>query len=476
MAQYRLSVNIIGRSAGRSATGAAAYRAGAHIVDERTGLVHDYTRKRGVLHTEILTPPDAPDWMRDRAQLWNAVEAVEKRKDAQLSREVQLSLPHELTQPQQEGLVRRFVQDQFVAKGMIADIAIHAPSPHEKADERNVHAHIMLTMRELAGDGFGKKAREWNDKDVLEDWRADWALYQNNELAKRGHADRVDHRSLEAQGIFREPQQHYGPTATEMMRRGKPTRQQAANDDINRRNGLRADLENTSNLIDGKIAFEKRKFEAWKQKKRGQLDIDRKQRMTKFQLGLAVRMQALEDAMDEEFGDTRDDLTAQHERVADSLSVSGLRRFLRDITKITARDKKELQRIEDELERVRKAKALKRQQAQEQEAARKAALLRAEKAKSDALDKGIQKAQKRREASDWASLPSPADKRPQRPPEPLPETFQRAGSQKRGDEDESGEKSGDERQNQALKPKRSAVDAFKEKMQRPRDNDRDRER
>jgi hypothetical protein len=219
MATYRLEAKIIGRSQGRSATGAAAYRAGAEIADARTGRDFDYTRKRGVLHTEILTPPGTPDWMSDRAQLWNAVERIEKRKDAQLAREILLSLPHELTTDQRRELVRDFARAEFVSAGMIADIAIHAPD--RRGDERNHHAHILLTTRELAGDGFGPKAREWNDTARLEGWRVHWQEMVNRELERHGHDARVDHRSLEAQGIDREPEPKQGPVATEMEREGR---------------------------------------------------------------------------------------------------------------------------------------------------------------------------------------------------------------------------------------------------------------
>ena len=160
MADYRLSAQVIKRSDGRSAIAAAAYRSAERLLDERTGLTSDYSRKDGVTHAEIVAPDNTPDWMHDRAQLWNAVEAVERRKDAQLAREVQLSLPHELTDEQRKELVLGFVKEQFVAKGMIADIAIHAPSAD--GDQRNHHAHVMLTMRTLTNEGFGNKARDWN--------------------------------------------------------------------------------------------------------------------------------------------------------------------------------------------------------------------------------------------------------------------------------------------------------------------------
>lgn len=155
LATYRFSAKVISRSTGRSATGAAAYRAGVMITDERTDMTHDYTRRRGVVHAEILTPDDAPEWMQDRAALWNAVEHAERRKDAQLAREIQINLPHELDPETRRNLARDFVEQEFVSRGMVADLTIHAPDP--RGDERNHHAHVMLTMRALQAEGFGKK-------------------------------------------------------------------------------------------------------------------------------------------------------------------------------------------------------------------------------------------------------------------------------------------------------------------------------
>ncbi len=221
MAIYRFEAKVIARSQGRSATASAAYRAGESIDDERTGVVFDYTRKRGVLHADILTPPNTPAWMEDRAQLWNAVEKAEKRKDAQLARDLLLSLPHELTPEQRRDLVREFISTEFVAHGMIADVAIHAPD--RQGDGRNHHAHVLLTMRELVPNGFGNKVREWNATEQLQAWREHWADAVNVHLEKHGHTARVDHRSLEDQGIDREPEPKQGPVATEMEREDRPS-------------------------------------------------------------------------------------------------------------------------------------------------------------------------------------------------------------------------------------------------------------
>lgn len=199
MAIYRFSAQVISRSTGRSATAAAAYRAGVAIEDRRTGQVHDYNRRSGVVHAEIMAPEATPAWMTDRTVLWNAVEIAEKRKDAQLSREIQLALPHELDAAQRRSLVQEYVRQAFVSRGMIADIAIHAP--HRQGDDRNHHAHVMLTMREIVGDGFGKKERTWNETVLIEHWRETWQTAVNQALERAGRGERVDHRSLEDQRI-----------------------------------------------------------------------------------------------------------------------------------------------------------------------------------------------------------------------------------------------------------------------------------
>jgi len=221
MAIYHLRAKIISRSKGQSslagaayrsgghsATHAAAYRSGERLTDARTGRTFDYGRKQGIIHTEILVPKDAPVWASDRAQLWNTVELTEKRKDAQLAREIELSLPREVSHEQRVELVRSFVKEQFVNRGMIADMAIHCPKASDGKDQP--HAHIMLTLRplKLDGSGFGNKERAWNDHSLLEHWREQWATAVNQALADADSAARIDHRTLKAQGIPRDPLPH----------------------------------------------------------------------------------------------------------------------------------------------------------------------------------------------------------------------------------------------------------------------------
>ena len=197
MAIYHLRASVISRSAGRSATAAAAYRVAERIEDRRTGLTFDYAARGGVDHTEILAPDHAPDWVRDRSELWNRVEESETRKNSQVAREVRVALPDELTHAQRVALVRDYAQTQFVDRGMVADIALHAPG--REGDERNHHAHILLTTREIDAEGFTTKNRDWNKTELLEGWREAWARDSNAALERAGIEDRVDHRTLKAQ-------------------------------------------------------------------------------------------------------------------------------------------------------------------------------------------------------------------------------------------------------------------------------------
>lgn len=197
MAIYHLRAEVISRSAGRSATAAAAYRSGTEIEDRRTGSTFDYARRGGVEHTEILAPGHASDWASDRSELWNKVEEAETRKNSQVAREIRLALPSELDAGERAELVREFCEEAFVSRGMVADIAIHEPS--RKGDERNHHAHVMLTTREIGPEGFGKKNRDWNKVEALEAWRSSWAERSNDALERVGSEERIDHRTLEAQ-------------------------------------------------------------------------------------------------------------------------------------------------------------------------------------------------------------------------------------------------------------------------------------
>ena len=242
MAIFHLTAKVISRGKGQSAIAAAAYRSGDRLRDEQADEQKFYqTRAERIVFTELMTPKDAPEWARDRNALWNHAERAEKRKDAQLAREFEMSLPHELTEQQREWLVKDFVREAFVRKGYAVDIAIHAPD--KDSDERNHHAHIMVTMRTLGADGFApEKDRELNSRAQLGAWREQWAHLANRHLERHGHEARIDHRSLKEQGIDREATIHLGYAANEMAQRGAQSDRMDALKGIIERNDIRLEM------------------------------------------------------------------------------------------------------------------------------------------------------------------------------------------------------------------------------------------
>ncbi|MEM7730662.1 MAG: Ti-type conjugative transfer relaxase TraA [Pseudomonadota bacterium] len=211
MAIYHLHVKVIGRKAGSSAVASAAYRSASRMRDERIDRVQDFSGKCGVVHSEVLLPDSAPEHLSDRERLWNDVEAFEVRKDAQLAREVEFAIPREMTRAQGIELARDFAQSEFVDQGMIADMNVHWDIGEDGMSKP--HAHVMLTMRSVDEDGFGPKVREWNRTEMVERWRERWAELANKRLAELDIDARIDHRSLEAQGIGLEPQSQIGAPA-----------------------------------------------------------------------------------------------------------------------------------------------------------------------------------------------------------------------------------------------------------------------
>lgn len=231
MALFSWSMQVIKRSSGRSSVAAAAYRSGESLRDQRTGITHDYSHRSGVEHTEILMPENAPPWCKgmNRETLWNAVEAAEKRKDAQTARELRIMIPRELDPPARIALVRDYIQRAFVSKGMIADVAFHNKVASDGLEQP--HAHVMLTMRTLTPWGFGPKSRHewipspegltypngdpvmvasnhesWNCPKYFQQCREDWETIANAALAKAGSAERIDRRSLLERGLSRLPE------------------------------------------------------------------------------------------------------------------------------------------------------------------------------------------------------------------------------------------------------------------------------
>ncbi|MGX5851238.1 Ti-type conjugative transfer relaxase TraA [Mesorhizobium sp. PL10] len=221
MAIYHLHVKVISRKAGSSAVASAAYRSASRLHDERIERSHDFSAKRGVVRSEVLLPENAPEAWSDRERLWNDVEACEMRKDAQLAREVEFALPRELSQAQGIELARDFVQTEFVDQGMVADLNVHWDRAEDGSPKP--HAHVMLTMRSVDENGFGPKVRDWNRTELVERWRERWAELANERLAEFDIDARIDHRSLEAQGIALEPQTQIGAPAQRIEGSGLDT-------------------------------------------------------------------------------------------------------------------------------------------------------------------------------------------------------------------------------------------------------------
>jgi hypothetical protein len=275
LAIYHFHVDVVCRSSGRSSVAAAAYRSaeklrsfdpvssaaylsGEKLRNEQSGKVHDYTRKTGVVHSEILLPKHAPKEYLDRETLWNAVEHAEKQYNARTARDIDIALPVEFDRQEQIEIAREYVQQSFVDKGICADFAIH-----DKGDG-NPHAHVMLTTRPINKDGtWGAKSKkeyildkdgeriklksgewksrkvnatDWDKTETLIKWRENWADICNAKLREKGLDVRIDHRTLKAQGIDREPQIHVGVSAKNMERRGLESKRTKQNREIIARN------------------------------------------------------------------------------------------------------------------------------------------------------------------------------------------------------------------------------------------------
>lgn len=237
MALYHFHVGQVKRSAGQSVIESAAYRAGERLYSERYGEYSDYTRKGGVVYTEILLPPHAPSEYADRQALWNAVEAAERGKNAQLAYSFDIALQNEFTLEENIALARRFLLDNFVSRGMIADFAVHRPD--KAGGIENPHFHVLCPIRPLNPDGsWGAKQRRvyrengkfdavpttgWGKPETLEEWREAWAELCNAKFKDKGFVCRIDHRSYEKQGIDQAPNIHEGVAVRQMEAKGIAT-------------------------------------------------------------------------------------------------------------------------------------------------------------------------------------------------------------------------------------------------------------
>lgn len=271
MAIYHCSIKIGSKGKGQSAVAAAAYRSGSVLTDEQTGTVTDYSKKRGIVYSEIMLCKNAPSEYNDRQTLWNAVHRIEKASNAQVYREIEVSLPAELTLEQHKEIIREYVRINFVDKGMCADWSIH------DKNDGNPHCHILLTVREIGSDGewlpkskkvyelddngnrirlrsgnyksHKESANDWNEQYKAEEWRAAWAEICNRYLDE---TDRIDHRSYERQGKNQIPMIHEGFEARKIEREGGISERCELNRQIRRVNREKRKIGSQLRILDNR--------------------------------------------------------------------------------------------------------------------------------------------------------------------------------------------------------------------------------
>jgi|GEM_PF-3541023 len=353
MAIFHCQVKNITRSSGRSSVAAAAYRSGTDLTNANDGVRHNYTKKGGVIHSEITIPDHAPAWAKDRSKLWNEVEKIEKTKDARTAKEFELALPNELNKEQQINLTREFAE-YLSNQGMVADWNMHdkhdnkknkdqkefeikvddnyRPIDNENNSEKNIHVHMMTTTRPFNQDGtWGQKSRkeyildadgkkikvpnkknpigrptilakcvettDWNNDGKIEEWRASWAKIVNKHLEMAGSKERIDHRSNAERGLEELPTIHLGTSATAMERRGEYSELGDRNREIKKYNQELANFNTEKELLTN----EQITVEATEQNKQTDLEMERaayNERKNKFESqrepkqGLSVERQA----------------------------------------------------------------------------------------------------------------------------------------------------------------------------------------
>ena len=255
MAAYHFHVTQIKRSKGQSAVACAAYRSGEKLFSDYYGEVSDYTRKRGIVHSEILLPSHVPPEYSDRQTLWNAVEKAEPHPKAQLAYSFDIALQNEFSVEENIALARQFLLNEFVSRGMICDFAVHLPD--RKDGIQNPHFHVLCPMRPLDENGqwgakqlreyvldeHGERLRDksgeyifnavpttdWGNPETLEHWRKTWCDLCNSKFEEKGLNERIDHRSYERQGVELLPTVHEGPTVRAMEKRGVATEKGSLN-------------------------------------------------------------------------------------------------------------------------------------------------------------------------------------------------------------------------------------------------------
>ena len=269
MSLFHFHVTQVKRSAGQSVVTSAAYRAGEKLYSEYYGEVSDYTRKGGMICSEVFLPPQVPAEYQDRATLWNAVERAERGKKAQLAYSFDIALQNELSLDENIALARQFVSEQLVGRGMIADFAIHQPDKKDGGIP-NPHFHVLCPIRPVEADGsWGQKQRrvyrlgedgnrimgkdgkplfdavpttDWGDPETLEHWREAWADMVNAKFEEKGLTCRIDHRSYERQELDLLPTVHEGVAVRQMEAKGITTDKGDMNRWIKKANNLLRDI------------------------------------------------------------------------------------------------------------------------------------------------------------------------------------------------------------------------------------------
>lgn len=298
---FHFNISMISRGKSKSAVASAAYISCEKIKNEWDGEVHDYHNKKGLLHSEIFLPEHVPKEFKDRSYLWNSVELNEKASNAQLARNFIIALPKELSFEENKKLITDFIQENFVSKGMIADLAIHYGNDEEN---NNIHAHIMTTLRpinekgewqakskkEYVLDEKGEKIKlksgnyktrkieltDWNNKGNAEKWRKNFASLCNQYLEKNHQEKRVDHRSYKRQGIEEIPTIHMGASASALEKKGIETDKGNINREIKKHNSLVKAIKNKikeiTSWIDGLLGNLQAKYDEYKQTKKDELE------------------------------------------------------------------------------------------------------------------------------------------------------------------------------------------------------------
>ena len=281
MAIFHFTVTQTKRSKGQSAIASAAYRSGERLYSEYYGEYSDYTRKGGVICSDILLPPHAPKEYADRQTLWNAVEKAERGKTAQLAYSFEISLQNEFSLDENIALARKFLLEQFVSRGMTVDVSFHEKE-HEDGGTPNPHFHFLCPIRPIEQDGkWGLKQRrvyaldedgnrirdqngefvfnavpttDWGSPETLEHWRQTWAEMCNVKFAEKGLDVRIDHRSYERQGVDLLPTIHEGATVRAMEKKGIRTEKGEFNRWIRATNAVIRDIKKKITSLIGWIA------------------------------------------------------------------------------------------------------------------------------------------------------------------------------------------------------------------------------